>query len=460
MNIFYLLKSSLFSLSTTLLIKVLNFVSLYFVIRLFNIEQFGYYNYLLSITPFLILILPLNLTSSIVIYRSNNQLETLNQFTYVILVGSSIILILLALFFLVFSNLPLIFSFLLVLDTFAINSFSIHKITQLLKEKHVEFVKIEIFLAILSFLFGLVFIFIFNDKVFGKILGTLIPYLVFAIIRIFKNFTNVNFGTFIKYLSFGLTISIPLIFHSLSNVTLLNIDKIMITNLYGVSTNSKYSFSVTVVSILSVILFSINSSWSPWFVSNLREGNLKRVYNATNIYIFLFMASFLAFGYFLPELYISIGTKSYYDSIITSPQLLLGVLFQFFYLFFINIEFFHSKVKLIPIGSIIAVMINIILNYYLLPLYGYEVAALTTSISYFILCFFHFIIAYKISNLKFYNLLNMLINLVISILFISFLNKLFLYSFITRLFVFFISFLFYTFFYYLLYKFSFLEFRP
>ena len=59
------------------------------------------------------------------------------------------------------------------------------------------------------------------------------------------------------------------------------------------------------------------------------------------------------------------------------------------YILYVNLEFYEKKTFLIPIGTVMAAAINIILNVCFLKKFGYEFAAISTVLSYFALMVFH-----------------------------------------------------------------------
>ncbi|GAH32940.1 unnamed protein product, partial [marine sediment metagenome] len=63
----------------------------------------------------------------------------------------------------------------------------------------------------------------------------------------------------------------------------------------------------------------------------------------------------------------------------------------FLYTLYGNYSFYRKKTGLISLTTLFAGGINIGLNYWLIPIYGYVAAAYTTLVSYFLLFLFHFL---------------------------------------------------------------------
>ena len=79
------------------------------------------------------------------------------------------------------------------------------------------------------------------------------------------------------------------------------------------------------------------------------------------------------------------------------------------YTFFYDIEYYHKKNKQIAIFSVITAVINIILNYVAIHIWGYQAAAYTTIVSYMILCILHYFGMRKIDKTQYYDLKTLLV---------------------------------------------------
>ena len=68
---------------------------------------------------------------------------------------------------------------------------------------------------------------------------------------------------------------------------------------------------------------------------------------------------------FAPEVVRILAPNEYFEAIWVIPPLATSVFFIFLYTLFANIEFYYEENKFIMIASIIAAILNIILNIYL-----------------------------------------------------------------------------------------------
>jgi O-antigen/teichoic acid export membrane protein len=87
--------------------------------------------------------------------------------------------------------------------------------------------------------------------------------------------------------------------------------------------------------------------------------------------------------------------RDYWEGISLIVPLSLGNYFVFLYGLPVNIEYYYKKTGFISLGTILAAVLNVLLNYFAINLFGYRAAAYTTLFSYGLLFLFHWKIAKK-----------------------------------------------------------------
>ena len=109
------------------------------------------------------------------------------------------------------------------------------------------------------------------------------------------------------------------------------------------------------------------------------------------------------------------GGENYLEAMYVIPPICLAIEIQFVYTLYVNIEFFEKKTTYISLATAGATVINIALNYYAIPRWGYIAAAYTTVIGYLFTFLFHYIVCKKIGYDNLFEKKNLLRNLSISI---------------------------------------------
>lgn len=201
-----------------------------------------------------------------------------------------------------------------------------------------------------------------------------------------------------KYWKYALAIGLPIIPHALSLTLLSQVSRIMIKDMVGYSEVGIFSLAYTMASILSLIMNSLDSAWRPWFYKNYSAQNYSTLKRKNDYYIFIFTIVTIVLCIMMPEIIKVISSKEYWESTDVTIPLIVAVYFNFMYLFAVNKEYFHKKTIFISVGTIICVVLNVVLNYILIKLFGYKAAAYAAVISNIALFLLHDRIAKKIDK--------------------------------------------------------------
>ncbi len=261
------------------------------------------------------------------------------------------------------------------------------------KKPQVNFV-VSVIISILTIVLSLILI-LKIDKEYayiGRIIGISVPYILMAVILWIIIFKQSPSKIEFKYAKYALTIGIPIVFHSLSQTVLVQSDRVMMRYMMiDISSIGIYSAFYALTSVLSTILSSLNTSWTPFYFDDLHNHAWRNLERKCFHYIELFTVLCCGFILLSREVGLMYSGRSYISGISIIPILVLGVYFTFMYQFAVNFEQFHKKTSLVAIGTISAAVINIILNIIFIPIMGIYGAALATSLSYMSLFIVHFI---------------------------------------------------------------------
>ncbi len=225
---------------------------------------------------------------------------------------------------------------------------------------------------------------IIGDGISHIIPGMLIFFIIIAKGRVLYNRT---------YWIFCLNVSLPLVFHSLSNLLLNQTDKIMLQKLTDLSSVGMYSFVVTFSSIMLTLYSSLNNSWIPFYYRYADQKKIEEIKVHTKYYLELFTVLSVGFVLLSREVFQVFASDDYYPAMSCIPVLVSGIYWVFLYSFSINYELFKGNTKLIPIATIFAALLNMLLNYLWIKNNGFVGAALATSLSHFLQFVFHYVVA-------------------------------------------------------------------
>lgn len=237
------------------------------------------------------------------------------------------------------------------------------------------------FLSVLVSIAAIVFV--INDNLYlGRIIPTAVITFLFglsAALLILRGAKTVFKAEFIKY---GLKVSAPLIIHGISLSILSQSDRTMITALADASQTGIYGLVYNFGMLATVITSSLEGVWVPWFFQSLKERKLEEIHKTATNYINLMTYAMGCLILVAPEVVKLLAAPDYWEGIVIIPAIVLANYIIFLYTLYVNIEHFYKKTIYITINTLIAAVTNIILNYILIPKFGYVAAAYTTVTAY------------------------------------------------------------------------------
>ena len=193
-----------------------------------------------------------------------------------------------------------------------------------------------------------------------------------------------------KYWKYALAFNIPLIPHYLSQTVLNSSDRIMISRMVDESSAGVYSLAYSISMVMTLFVTALSHTIGPWLLQKIKAGRLKDTENIAYISLACIAAVNLLLIAFAPEAVAIFAPASYSDAIYVIPPVAMSVYFIFAYDIFSNVEFYFEKTKFIMIASLIAAVINIVLNYIFIPIFGYYAAGYTTLFCYTVYAVFHY----------------------------------------------------------------------
>ncbi len=227
----------------------------------------------------------------------------------------------------------------------------------------------------------------------GYALGHAIPYVIAGAV-FFVYFLAKGKSFFSKKeWAFCLALCLPIVFHGLSNTLLHQCDKVMIQKFMGDSAAGIYGFAVSFANVMNIIFNALNTTWVPFYHDDIKANRKEQLKTKTKNYVFLYTCLSIGFIMAMPEVVKLFAQSDFWPSIKLIPILVVGIYFAFLYTFPVNFEFYHKKTKTIAIGTSLACVANILLNYFLIQQFGMVGAAAATLLSYALLYLFHLFIA-------------------------------------------------------------------
>lgn len=275
-------------------------------------------------------------------------------------------------------------------------AFSLWAGEQRVEYRYKKLVIATLIVSIAKPLVGIVFIIYSEDKVTARIIGLalveLIGYTGFFILQLKRGRQFYSK----KYWKHALTFNLPLIPHYLSQTILNSADRIMIENMIGSSQAGIYSLAYSLSLIMLLFNTALMQTISPWMYQKIKEKHGKEIAPIAYITLMIIAAVNLALILLAPEAVALFAPKEYHEAIWVIPPVAMSVFFMYAYDLFAKFAFYYERTKIIMIASVSGALLNIILNYFFISLYGYIAAGYTTLVCFMIYSIIHYIFMRKV----------------------------------------------------------------
>lgn len=201
-----------------------------------------------------------------------------------------------------------------------------------------------------------------------------------------------------KYWLYALKFNIPLLPHYLSQIVLNQSDRLMINSLIGPSEAAYYSVAYTIAMVLQILNNSISSTMNPWIYKTIKKGEVKKI--APVSYAVLLMIGLLNVAVILvaPEVLRIMAPGSYRAAVWVIPPVTASIYFMFLYNLFATFEYYFEKTHYVAAATMIGAVLNIVLNAWLIPIFGFVAAGYTTLLCYVLYSFAHYYFMRKVCD--------------------------------------------------------------
>lgn len=214
---------------------------------------------------------------------------------------------------------------------------------------------------------------IFIGQICGNIIGIFISIY----------FTKKSYRFVFVYQKFKemISFSYPLVFSGIAIFVAIYIDRIAIKELLGLEELGIYGLAYRFATVASLVMIGFGSSLSPLIYKHYKEEhtpkNIAKLFNGFVVLALFVIASSILFS---KEVVILMSTKEFYSASVLISPLVMAVFFSNMYIFAPGIAI-EKKTKTIALISTISAIINTILNYTLIPIFGLQGAAIATLLS-------------------------------------------------------------------------------
>ena len=274
-------------------------------------------------------------------------------------------------------------------------------------------------LIAVSTLVAVALVYLFNDRLMGRILGQYVPYIVVGLI-FYIYFFRKSFVIKTSIWKYALTLGLPLVFSFLGSQILLTADRVVVKQLGSAEEVAWLVLAASCTHIILIFVQTLNNTWAPWFFDKLKENAYREIRNTFKIYMwFIIFCTFctLMVG---PEIVQILGGSGYKESINVLPANMLCGVFTALTSQFVNLETYYKKTHYAAILTSIVAVINIIGDIIGVLSFNYQAVCYVTVICQLFLIIMHYVTTRKLNVDKMLSVKDLTAMIGISLLFIPF----------------------------------------
>ncbi|MBR3280071.1 MAG: oligosaccharide flippase family protein [Lachnospiraceae bacterium] len=387
----------------SILQKCISFITMPFFMRMLSTEQFGevtlYGTWSGIITIFLTLNLAYGSFATAMVKFEDDRDGYISSVQGISIYLSLVFLVIyvpLRDTFNVVFELPTPIILLMIAEIITLNSWTLWAGKKRFEYKWKSIVALTLVNSLLSPLLAFIIVLNTEQRGLGRIYGFAIPGVAIGLVLFVINTVRGKKTLNKQYWEYALRFNIPLIAYYLSQTIFNMSDRIMISHIIDKDAAGVYGAAYTLAMILTFVLNAINNSYEPWFFSQLKAG--KHDENRSVSLAIALLMSLLLCGiiWFAPEVIFIYAGDQYGGAVYVVLPVAMSVLLLFYSQLFINVEFYYERKKELVWASIGSALINIVLNWFLIPRFGIVAAGYTTFVSYIVFVFCNYLAMKKI----------------------------------------------------------------
>ncbi|MEG1870245.1 MAG: polysaccharide biosynthesis C-terminal domain-containing protein, partial [Oscillospiraceae bacterium] len=236
-------------------------------------------------------------------------------------------------------------------------------------------------------IFNLLFLLVFKLGIVGYILATILSDFLSVVflfassgLHRFIHFKHIKKSTIKAMLSYSIPLIPATVFWWVTNVS----DRYIVSYMLGSEANGLYAISYKIPTIIILISGIFIDAWQIAAVSETdkrsRERFFSKVFGVYQALIFVTASGLIAFCKVITKILVS---DAFYASWEYIPFLVMSTVFSCFVTFLGTVYMVEKKSSLTLITTVLGAIINVVMNIWLIPLYGVNGAAFATFFSYF-----------------------------------------------------------------------------
>ena len=243
----------------------------------------------------------------------------------------------------------------------------------------------NIFLFLLSLAAIVYFVAWRGEGAAGSLRGTFIATACVAVPGVAYVLYNIRLTVNMQDVKRALALALPLVPHLLSLWVLSLADRVILERYVSLDDVGVYSLGYQIGSVPQLVAFAVATAIDPFYfrVAATRADARPILSTLATYYILIVTCAGIATVALAPEMITLMKARPEYRAALTViPWVVLGSAVRGFYFVFLAALTYAKSVRMLPLVTVAAAILNIALNVILIPRFGYIAAAITTVAAY------------------------------------------------------------------------------
>lgn len=367
--------------------KVLSFIMVPFYTLWLSPSEYGNFDLLISYIAFFIPFATFQLEQSVFRFSLSNKKEAKRYYTNAVSRVFVNILICNIIIILLLHKQPFMIPFMIYFDFYALYNCASEYLrgTDRLK----LYSATNIFVALIIVVLNILLVYVCQLQVSGMLWSYAIAYLLgFIMIAWLEKLSYFKFYKNREIQKEMLAYSLPLIPNSISwSITHIT-DRTMIRMVMGSFYNGIYAISCKIPTLVNILFSIFSLSWQQTAISSVNDADKNTFYNGIyfDLIKFLYTSAMVIIA-LTPFLFRYFIQKEYFIGIYQIPIILNGIIFLSLAQFMNAIFLATKDTKSVGLTTVIAAIINFVINILFIKSLGLFAASLSTFVSYLVLFF-------------------------------------------------------------------------
>ncbi len=403
---------------STMIGRFLGFLLFPIYTNFFTPTEYGTFTSIYAYLAFLNVVYIYGMDAAFMKYTSvadDTQKKTIFSTPYFFVAGSTSIFSILFYLFLVpisnginlpteYSHLLIYVIFILLFDTLALIPFSSLR----LEKKPQKFALIKITNIAINLSLNIILILFYGYGIEAIFISNLVASIFSFVVLLPEILAKLEVKIDIKVLKKMLRFGIPYLAAAFSSMIVQVIDVPIVEKLTSTATLGLYRANYKLGIFMMLFVQMFNFAWQPFFLENAKEKNAKELFSKVFTLFLIFSAVIWAFlSLFVEDIAkIEIAGRTllgadFVGGLSIVPIILLAYLFNGLFMNFTAGIYIEEKTKYFPLVTISGAVVNVVVNFTLIPTYGIMGAAWATLASYIVMASGLFLVSQKFYRINY-----------------------------------------------------------